>query len=96
MSAAAERQNADGTVDVLVAFRVKVSNIQAADQEQGYRLRVHMAPVDGTFKVALIVRGSVDIYFDETDAGIFGMGGDPIGFNQHFRVSVIRCHGESS
>ncbi|MDT5011802.1 MAG: Mce-associated rane protein [Mycobacterium sp.] len=52
MSAAAERQNADGTVDVLVAFRVKVSNMQAADQEQGYRLRVHMAPVDGTFKVA--------------------------------------------
>jgi Mce-associated membrane protein len=52
MSAAAERQNADGTVDVLVAFRVKVSNMEAADQEQGYRLRVHMAPVDGTFKVA--------------------------------------------
>jgi Mce-associated membrane protein len=52
MSAAAERQNGDGSVDVLVAFRVKVSNMQVADQEQGYRLRVNMAPVDGSFKIA--------------------------------------------
>ena len=52
MSAAGERQNADGSFDVLVAFRVKVSNMEAADQEQGYRLRVQMAPVDGRFKIA--------------------------------------------
>lgn len=52
MSAAAEKQNDDGSVDVLVAFKVKVSNMQVADQEQGYRLRVQMAPVDGTFKIA--------------------------------------------
>jgi Mce-associated membrane protein len=52
MRAAPERHNDDGSIDVLVAFRVKVSNMQAADQEQGYRLRVQMAPVDGTFKVA--------------------------------------------
>jgi Mce-associated membrane protein len=35
-----------------VAVRVKVTNSQAADQEQGYRLRVQMAPADGTYKVA--------------------------------------------
>ena len=33
--------NDDGSIDVLVAVRVKVTNSQAADQEQGYRLRVH-------------------------------------------------------
>ena len=50
--AAVERHNDDGSVDVLVAVRVKVTNSQAADQEQGYRLRVQMAPADGTYKVA--------------------------------------------
>jgi Mce-associated membrane protein len=32
--------------------RVKVTNSAVADQEQGYRLRVQMAPVDSTYKVA--------------------------------------------
>ena len=32
------------SVDVLVAVRVKVTNSQAADQEQGYRLRVRWRP----------------------------------------------------
>jgi Mce-associated membrane protein len=41
--AAVERHNDDGSVDVLVAMRVKVTNSQAADQEQGYRLRVRMS-----------------------------------------------------
>jgi Mce-associated membrane protein len=41
-----------GSVDVLVAVRVKVTNSEAADQEQGYRLRLQMAPADGTYKVA--------------------------------------------
>ena len=50
--AAVEKHNDDGSVDVLVAVRVKVTNSQAADQEQGYRLRVQMAPADGTYKVA--------------------------------------------
>jgi Mce-associated membrane protein len=50
--AAVERHNDDGSVDVLVAVRVKVTNSQAADQEQGYRLRLQMAPADGTYKVA--------------------------------------------
>ncbi|TPG35189.1 hypothetical protein [Mycolicibacterium hodleri] len=51
MRGAVEKHNDDGSVDVLVAVRVKVSNTQAADQEQGYRLRVNMAPADGTYKI---------------------------------------------
>ena len=43
MRAAVERHNDDGSVDVLVALRTKVTNSESADQEQGYRLRVRMA-----------------------------------------------------
>jgi Mce-associated membrane protein len=50
--AAVERHNDDGSIDVLVAVRTKVTNSETADQEQGYRLRVKMAPDDGTYKVA--------------------------------------------
>ena len=52
MRAAVERHNDDGSVDVLVAMRVKVTNSEAADQEVGYRLRVQMAPEAGTYKIA--------------------------------------------
>jgi len=52
MRAAVERHNDDGSVDVLVAVRVKVTNSEAADQEVGYRLRVQMAPEAGTYKIA--------------------------------------------
>jgi Mce-associated membrane protein len=52
MRAAVEKHNDDGSIDVLVAVRVKVTNSEAADQEQGYRLRVQMAPDEGTYKVA--------------------------------------------
>jgi Mce-associated membrane protein len=52
MRAAVERHNGDGSVDVLVAVRVKVTNSDTADQEQGYRLRVQMAPDAGTYKIA--------------------------------------------
>jgi Mce-associated membrane protein len=52
MRAAVERQNDDGSFEVLVAVRVKVSNSDTAEQEQGYRLRVQMAPDAGTYKVA--------------------------------------------
>ncbi|MCV7221110.1 hypothetical protein [Mycolicibacterium elephantis] len=52
MRAAVEKHNADGSFDVLVAVRVKVTNSETADQEQGYRLRVQMAPDEGTYKVA--------------------------------------------
>ena len=52
MRAAVERHNQDGSVDVLVAVRVKVTNSDTAGQEQGYRLRVQMAPDAGTYKIA--------------------------------------------
>ena len=49
---AVERVNCDGSIDVLVALRVKVSNDQTQNQETGYRLRVTMAPADGQYKIA--------------------------------------------
>ncbi|WP_328349954.1 hypothetical protein OG976_14485 [Mycobacterium sp. NBC_00419] len=52
MRAAVERHNDDGSMDVLVALRVKVSNTEAQGQEQGYRLRVKMMPDNGTYKIA--------------------------------------------
>ena len=52
MRAAVERHNADGSFEVLVAVRVKVTNSEVADQEQGYRLRLQMAPDGGTYKIA--------------------------------------------
>lgn len=52
MRAAVERHNPDGSVEVMVAVRVKVSNTDAADQEQGYRLRVQMMPEAGKYKIA--------------------------------------------
>lgn len=50
--AAVERHNPDGSMDVLVALRVKLSNVEQQGQEHGYRLRARMEPVDGTFKIA--------------------------------------------
>ena len=52
MRAAVERHDDDGAVDVLVAVRVKVTNSDSADQEQGYRLRVTMAPDEGKYRIA--------------------------------------------
>ncbi|MBO0864649.1 MAG: Mce protein [Mycobacterium sp.] len=52
MRAAVERNNADGSVDVLVALRVKVSNSEAQNKEAGYRLRVTMAPDEGQYRIA--------------------------------------------
>jgi Mce-associated membrane protein len=52
MRAAVERHNDDGSVDVLVAVRTKVTNSETADVEQGYRLRVQMAPDAGVYKIA--------------------------------------------
>ncbi len=49
--AAVERNNNDGTVDVLVALRVKVSGDQVQN-ETGYRLRVKMAHADGQYKIS--------------------------------------------
>jgi Mce-associated membrane protein len=52
MRAAVERHNDDGSIEVLVAVRVKVSNTEAQGQEQGYRLRVQMAQAEGRYKIA--------------------------------------------
>jgi Mce-associated membrane protein len=52
MRAAVERHNDDGSIDVLVALRVALSNATAQNQETGYRLRVTMAPDSGTYKIA--------------------------------------------
>ena len=56
LRAAVERHNDDGSVDVLVAVRTKVTNSETADQEQGYRLRVTMQRADGTYKIANLVQ----------------------------------------
>ncbi|MGV0743639.1 hypothetical protein [Mycolicibacterium sp. XJ870] len=52
LRAAVEKHNDDGSMDLLVAVRVLVTNSEKTDEEQGYRLRVKMAPEDGTYKVA--------------------------------------------
>jgi Mce-associated membrane protein len=52
MRAAVERNNVDGSVDVLVALRVKVTNAEAKEQESGYRLRVTMASDNGQYKIS--------------------------------------------
>ncbi|MBW0016330.1 MAG: Mce protein [Mycobacterium sp.] len=52
MRAAVERNNPDGTVDILVALRVKVANDQAQAQETGYRLRVRMAFSEGQYRIS--------------------------------------------
>ena len=49
--AAAEKHHPDGSIDVLVATRVKMSNVQEQDQELSYRLRVRMSPDDGVYKI---------------------------------------------
>jgi hypothetical protein len=48
---AVERNNNDGSVDVLVAMRVKVASDQTQN-ETGYRLRVKMAPAEGQYKIS--------------------------------------------
>jgi Mce-associated membrane protein len=49
--AAVERNNRDGSVDVLVAMRVKVASDQSQN-ETGYRLRVKMALDEGKYRIA--------------------------------------------
>ncbi|OBG78629.1 MULTISPECIES: Mce protein [unclassified Mycobacterium] len=49
--AAVERNNRDGSIDVLVALRVKVASDQAQN-ETGYRLRVKMALAEGQYKIS--------------------------------------------
>lgn len=52
LRAAVERHNDDGTINVLVAVRVRISNSQAADQQVGYRLRATMAYDEGQYRIA--------------------------------------------
>jgi hypothetical protein len=49
--AAVERNNKDGSVDVLVALRVRVST-DKSQNETGYRLRVKMAFAEGQYKIS--------------------------------------------
>ncbi|HTX97182.1 MAG TPA: Mce protein [Mycobacterium sp.] len=50
--AAVERNNPDGSVDVLVAMRVKVASNSQSQNETGYRLRVKMALAEGQYKIS--------------------------------------------
>jgi Mce-associated membrane protein len=50
--AAVERNNADGSIEILVPLRVKVSNAESQHQEAGYRLRVTMVPEEGKYRVS--------------------------------------------
>jgi Mce-associated membrane protein len=52
LRAAVERNNADGSIEVLVPLRVKVSNSATQNQEAGYRLRVTMVPDEGQYRIA--------------------------------------------
>ncbi|OHV06732.1 hypothetical protein [Mycobacterium talmoniae] len=51
LRAAVERNNDDGSIDVLTVLRLIVSS---TGKEVSYRLRVTMAPVDGDYKVAKV------------------------------------------
>jgi len=53
MRAAVERDNGDGSFDVLTVLRLFVTS---TGKEVGYRLRVTMAPVDGQYKVSNVVQ----------------------------------------
>ena len=51
MRAAVERHDPNGSVDVLVAVRIKVTNSDVTDQESGYRLRVKMTTDQGKYRI---------------------------------------------
>jgi Mce-associated membrane protein len=56
LRASVERNNPDGSVDVLVPLRVKVSNTAAQNQEAGYRLRVTMMLDEGKYRIAKLTQ----------------------------------------
>jgi Mce-associated membrane protein len=47
-----ERNDADGSIVILVPLRVKVSNAETQNQEAGYRLRVTMVPEEGKYRIS--------------------------------------------
>jgi Mce-associated membrane protein len=53
--AAVERNNNDGSIDVLVAMRVKVTSDQSQN-ETGYRLRVTMAMAEGQYRISKLIQ----------------------------------------
>jgi Mce-associated membrane protein len=52
LRAAVERNDADGSIVILVPLRVKVSNAETQNQEAGYRLRVTMVPEEGKYRIS--------------------------------------------
>ena len=52
LRAAVERNNPDGSIEVLVPLRVKVSNAETENQEAGYRLRVTMVRDEGKYRIS--------------------------------------------
>jgi Mce-associated membrane protein len=52
LRAAVERNNADGSIEVLVPLRAKVSNAETQNQEAGYRLRVTMVQDEGKYRIS--------------------------------------------
>ena len=52
LRAAVERNNPDGSIEILVPLRVKVSNAETQNQEAGYRLRVTMVEEEGKFRIS--------------------------------------------
>jgi Mce-associated membrane protein len=52
LRAAVERNNPDGSVEVLVPMRVKVTNSETQNQEAGYRLRVTMVLDEGQYRIS--------------------------------------------
>ena len=52
LRAAVERNNPDGSVEILVPLRVKVSNAETQNQEAGYRLRVTMVEDEGKYRIS--------------------------------------------
>jgi Mce-associated membrane protein len=52
LRAAVERNNPDGSIEILVPLRVKVSNAETQNQEAGYRLRVTMVKDEGQYRIS--------------------------------------------
>ena len=52
LRAAVERNDPDGSVEILVPMRVKVSNSDTQNQEAGYRLRVTMVLEEGKYRIS--------------------------------------------
>jgi Mce-associated membrane protein len=52
LRAAVERNNPDGSIEILLPLRVKVSNAESQNQEAGYRLRVTMVQDEGKYRIS--------------------------------------------